>query len=85
MSIATLPEPVLSQTAQPSGGTVYTDTVVFSAPDAFIDDVPYQIAMIDLDEGGRLTVRILGDNVSIGDRVIFAEFRNGVPCFTRPA
>jgi hypothetical protein len=67
-----------------SGGIVYTDTVVFSAPEAFVKDAPYQIAIIDLDEGGRLTVRIDGDNVSIGDRVEFLEYRSGIPFFRKP-
>lgn len=68
----------------PRGGTVYTDTVVFSAPEAFLKDAPYQIAIIDLDEGGRLTARIDGDNIVIGDRVEFLEFRGGIPFFRKP-
>jgi hypothetical protein len=68
----------------PSGGTVYTDTVVFSAPEAFVKDAPYQIAIIDLDEGGRLTARIDGDLIVIGDRVEFLELRSGIPFFRKP-
>jgi uncharacterized OB-fold protein len=82
---AVLEEPLPIETLKPSGGTVYTDTVIFSAPEAFVKDVPYQIAMIDLDEGGRLTARISGDNVAIGDRVEFLEYRNGVPFFSKPS
>jgi uncharacterized OB-fold protein len=81
--------PVLEKRApidvgHPSGGTVYTDTVVFSPPEAFVKDAPYQIAIIDLDEGGRLTARIDGDNVVIGDRVGFLEYRGGIPFFRKP-
>ena len=50
-------------------GTVYTETVVHFAPAAFEPDVPYQVAIVDLEEGGKLTARIEGERVTIGDRV----------------
>jgi len=50
-------------------GTVYTETVIWSAPEAFVADVPYQTAIVTLDEGGRVTARIAGDRVRIDDRV----------------
>lgn len=78
-----LEQPARIETARPVGGTVYTDTVIFSAPEAFVSEAPYQIAIIDLDEGGRLTARVAGDNVSIGDRVEFLELRNGIPFFNK--
>jgi len=31
---------------------------------------PYIVALVDLDEGPRMLTNIIGDNVSIGDRVI---------------
>ena len=68
---------------EPPAGTVYTDTVVFSAPEAFVADAPYQIAIVDLDQGGRLTVRIEGDLVAIGDRVELLDHRDGIPFFRR--
>jgi uncharacterized OB-fold protein len=83
-STPVLPERELIDIGNPGGGTVYTDTVIFSAPEAFVKDVPYQIAIIDLDYGGRLTARIDGDNVVIGDRVEFLEFRGGIPFFRKP-
>jgi uncharacterized OB-fold protein len=64
-------------------GTVYTETVVHSAPEAFVNDVPYQTAIVTLDEGGRVTGRILGERVSIDDRVALVETRNGVPFFSK--
>lgn len=67
----------------PIYGTVYTETVVYSAPEAFAKDAPYQTAIITLEEGGRVTARILGERVSIGDRVVQSELREGVPYFTR--
>ena len=63
-------------------GTVYTETVIHSAPEAFRKDAPYQIAIVILDTGARLTARILGDRVTIGDRVTFVEFRDGTPYFS---
>lgn len=54
-------------------GSVYTHTTVYRAPTpAFKDDVPYVIALVELDEGFRLMVNILGCDpvtVEIGSRV----------------
>jgi uncharacterized OB-fold protein len=65
------------------GGTVYTETVIYSAPEAFAKDAPYQTVIVSLDGGGRVTGRMLGDRVSIGDRVFQAETRDGVPFFRK--
>jgi len=70
---------------EPESGTVYTETVVWSPPQAYVNDVPYQLAIVGLDAGGRLTGRILGARVAIGDRVDFAENRNGVAYFRKAA
>jgi uncharacterized OB-fold protein len=64
-------------------GIVYTETVVHAAPEQFLADAPYQLAIVSLDGGGRLTVRVLGDRVQIGDAVEFAEDRNGIPFFRK--
>ncbi|MGA2041580.1 MAG: OB-fold domain-containing protein [Bryobacteraceae bacterium] len=64
-------------------GTVYTETVIWSAPEAFAADVPYQTAIVALDEGGRVTVRVLGHRVVIGDRVTEAEPRGDIPFFRK--
>jgi uncharacterized OB-fold protein len=66
-------------------GVVYTETVVFAAPQKFVADAPYQLAIIGLDEGGRITARIAGERVQIGDSVEFLEYRDGVPFFRRKA
>jgi len=66
-------------------GTVYTETVIYSAPEAFTAEAPYQTAIVTLDAGGRLTGRILGDRVFIDDRVALAETRDGVPFFKKSA
>ena len=64
-------------------GKVYTETVVYSAPEAFVKDIPYQIAIVTLEDGRRITGRILGGEVSIGDPVNLAEERGGVPYFRK--
>jgi uncharacterized OB-fold protein len=64
-------------------GVVYTETVIYSAPEAFLQDAPYQTAIVTLEEGGRVTGRILGDRVQIDDRVVEVEDRGGVPYFTK--
>jgi uncharacterized OB-fold protein len=64
-------------------GTVYTETVVWSPPEAYVNDVPYQLAIIELEGGRRVTGRIDGERVQIGEQVSFAEFRNNVPFFRK--
>lgn len=64
-------------------GTVYTETVVWSPPEQFASEAPYQIAIIDLEEGKRLTARIRGERVQIGDRVRLAEDRDGILYFEK--
>ncbi len=64
-------------------GVVYTETVVHSAPQAFVNDAPYQVAIIVLDGGGRITARVEGDPASVGERVDFVEYRSGIPFFSR--
>ena len=64
-------------------GIVYTETVVHMAPPAFEKDVPYQVAIISLDSGERVTARVEGARVSIDDRVALVETRDGVPFFRK--
>ena len=67
----------------PGPGIVYTETLVHAAPEQFIADAPYQLAIVTLDSGKRLTARISGDRVQIGDAVDFAEYRDGIPFFRK--
>lgn len=65
-------------------GAVYSHTTVYRAPTpAFKADVPYVIALVDLDEGFRMMVNILGcapSAVSIGSRmrIVFRPAGGGV-------
>lgn len=64
-------------------GVVYTETVVHAPPEEFAAEAPYQLAIITLEAGGRVTGRIAGERAAIGDPVEFIELRNGVPYFQR--
>jgi uncharacterized OB-fold protein len=64
-------------------GVVYTETVVHAAPEQFVADAPYQLVIVTLDGGGRLTGRVAGGRVQIGDAVELAEERNGIPFFRK--
>jgi len=66
-------------------GTVYTETVIYSAPEAFTKDAPYQTAIVSLDGGGRVTGRVVGGRVAIDDRVVEVEERGGVAYFRKAA
>ena len=66
-------------------GIVYTETVIYSAPEAFAAEAPYQTAIVSLDSGTRVTVRIEGDRVAIGDKVVESESRDGAPFFRKAA
>lgn len=67
----------------PGPGTIYTETLIYAAPEQFVKDAPYQLTIVTLDQGGRLTARIDGARVHIGDQVQFAEFRDGIPFFRK--
>jgi uncharacterized OB-fold protein len=64
-------------------GVVYTDTVVHLAPERFASAAPYQVAIVDVDGGRRITARIEGERVAIGDRLIEVESQDGVPFFKK--
>ena len=68
-------------------GVVYTETIVHSPPEQFASDAPYQLAIIALESGKRVTVRILGrqaeERAHIGERVVFVEERDGVSYYRK--
>jgi uncharacterized OB-fold protein len=63
-------------------GVVHTETIVHAAPEQYAADAPYQLAIIELDDGVRITGRIL-ERAQIGDRVRFVEERNGVAYYRK--
>ncbi len=64
-------------------GVVYTETLIHSAPEAFVSEAPYQLIIVTLDNGKRVTGRVSGDRVAIDDAVVLADERNGVPYFRK--
>ncbi len=64
-------------------GVVYTETVVHSAPEAFQADVPYQLVIVTLANGTRVTGRTVGERLAVDDEVILKDERNGVPFFSK--
>jgi uncharacterized OB-fold protein len=56
-----------------------------AAAEPFEGDLPFQIAIIQLEEGPRLTVRIEGDRVEIDDEVRFVRERDGAKFFSLAA
>ena len=66
-------------------GIVYTETVVHMAPPALTHLAPYQLVMVDLADGRRVTGRCEGDRVTIGDPVELATETDGVLIFRRSA
>jgi uncharacterized OB-fold protein len=64
-------------------GTIYTETMIHAAPEQFVKDAPYQLVLVTLESGKRLTARIDGERVAIGDRVVEAESRDGIPFFKK--
>ena len=71
----------------PGNGVVYTETVVWAAPEQFVSDAPYQMAIITLADGHRVTARMVPESeaprVAIGDRVEFVEERSGIPFYRK--
>jgi uncharacterized OB-fold protein len=65
------------------GGFVYSETVVWAAPTAFLKEAPYQLAIVERENGERVTARIAGERVEIDDPVRFVERRNGILFFEK--
>jgi uncharacterized OB-fold protein len=66
-------------------GVIYTETVVHTPPERYASEAPYQIAIVEIPGDGRITARITGasfpERAKIGDRVLFSQWRDGVPYF----
>ncbi|MHA1713773.1 MAG: Zn-ribbon domain-containing OB-fold protein [Candidatus Ranarchaeia archaeon] len=56
----------------PSTGKLVTYTVVYVAPEKFVDQAPYAIGIIELDNGARLTAQLTDcdfNEISVGMRL----------------
>ncbi|MCU1294681.1 MAG: hypothetical protein JWP08_3531 [Bryobacterales bacterium] len=71
----------------PAEGTIYTETIVYTAPERYLADAPYQLAIIETRDHQRFTVRIVVDSVNekanVGEQIRFAEERDGVAYYRR--
>jgi uncharacterized OB-fold protein len=62
----------LSEVQFSGKGKVYSFTEISAPPEGFEDQVPYILAIIELDEGAKLTAQIVDahkDDVKVGSRV----------------
>lgn len=68
-------------------GTILTYTVIYISADAYVSQTPFVVAIIETDEGARLTAQVVDcelDEVKIGARVelvfrkILAEGHSGI-------
>lgn len=68
-------------------GTVYTETIVHAAPAAFADEAPYQVVIVELKDGGKVTARFIADRPGewavIGDALIETEACHEAPAFRK--
>jgi uncharacterized OB-fold protein len=62
-------------------GVIYTETTVYAPPEQFAADAPYQLVIVTLENNKRLTARVSGERVAIGDAVELVETRNNIPFF----
>lgn len=63
---------------------VYSETVVHVPPVHLAEAAPYQVVLVDLGDGTRVTGRSTGERVSIGDAVEeVAPAADGVRLFQR--
>jgi uncharacterized OB-fold protein len=71
-------------------GTLYSWTRVHAAPQAFADEVPYTLCVVDLDIGLRIATRLINpENVefrpNIPMEVVVLEYQDGLLFASRPA
>jgi uncharacterized OB-fold protein len=64
----------LHDTTIPGIGTIYTHTTIRVAPEAYREQAPYDIAIVELAPDLRITARIIAEKagaVRVGDRAAF--------------
>jgi uncharacterized protein len=66
----------LQDARTPGIGNIYTHTTIRIAPDAFRDQVPYDICIVELKPDLRVTARVKvseAGRLKIGDRVVYEK------------
>lgn len=70
-------------------GEIYSSTVIYEAPEGFAENIPYQIALIKLEEGPMITAQLtdlenpskpvaIGTNVEMVTRKLYADGERGL-------
>ncbi|KPJ54230.1 transcriptional regulator [candidate division TA06 bacterium DG_24] len=71
-------------------GTVFTYTIIRVAPSQFVDQAPYAVGIVELDDGVRISAQIadvdldaleIGQRVRIEFRLIQNEGEAGIICY----
>lgn len=57
-------------------GTLYSHTTIHAAPTAFVDELPYRVCIVDLDENVRLATRYVGETPRVGERIEIVAVRH---------
>lgn len=64
-------------------GTLVSWTTIRRAPTQFRDDVPYDVCVVDLSNGQRVTGRLAaGSDASVGASVVVTQLRGDTPTFS---
>ncbi len=67
----------------PGRGTLVSWTTIRRAPTQFRDDVPYDVCVVDLSNGQRVTGRLAtGVDTSVGAPVAVTQMRGDTPIFS---
>lgn len=71
-------------------GKILTYTIIHTPPQKFVDQAPYALGIVELDDGVRLTAQIVdidfvdlkvGQRVKVEFRKIFDEGESGLICY----
>lgn len=80
----------LEKTKLAETGKVVTFTVIRTPPHQFVDQAPYAVGIVELDDGIRLTAQIVdiafedlrvGQRVRVEFRKVFEEGESGILCY----
>ena len=71
-------------------GKIFTYTVIHTPPQQFVDQAPYAIGIVELDDGVKITAQVVDmdfDDLKVGQRVriefrmIFEQGESGILCY----
>lgn len=62
-------------------GTIYSYTEIHVPPEDFMDEAPYYIILVDLDERIRITARLISGVPTIGKKVKLKEINDKIYWF----